>query len=100
MSEQDEIQRRDQQIAEIDKVLREAKKAFDMQTWARENDIDLDRVMAAVRRRCSPADFEQAQRHAEEEFNRLQQELGRSNQSSQSLGQSGQAARRGPRAMV
>lgn len=99
MSEQDEIQKRDQQIAEIDQVLREAKKAFDMQAWARENDIDLDKVMAAVRRRCSPAEFEQAQQQAEEEFNRLQQELGRSHQSSPSAGQAGPAVRR-PRTMV
>lgn len=99
MSDHDEIQKRDQQIAEMDKVLQEARKALDMQAWARENGIDLDRIMAAVRRRCSPAEVEQAQRQAEEEFNRLQQELGRSHQAVQSPSQAGQSVRR-PRAMV
>jgi hypothetical protein len=99
MDDQDEIQKREQQIAEMDKLLQEAKNALDIQTWARENDIDLDRVMTAVRKRCTPAEFEQAQRQAEEEFNRLVRELGQSTRSA-SLGQPGPAARRGPRAMV
>jgi hypothetical protein len=99
MDDQDEIQKRDQQITEMDKLLQEAKKALDMQAWARENGIDLDKIMASVRRRCSPAEFEQAQRQAEEEFNQLARELGQSTRSA-SLGQPGPAARRGPRSMV
>ena len=71
MTEEQEIQQRYAEIAEMDRRLEEAKKALDIQGWARENDIDLDLAMQAVRRRCSPAELAEAQRTAEEQDNAL-----------------------------
>lgn len=100
MTEEQEIQQRYAEIAEMDRRLEEAKKALDIQGWARENDIDLDLAMQAVRRRCSPAELAEAQRTAEEQANALNHGLAQSTSAFQSTAQTPSAPRRGLRSMV
>lgn len=100
MSEQDDIQKRDQQIAEIDRLLAEAKLSLDMTGWARENGIDLDRVMASVKRRCSASEYDQAKRQAEDDFNAMQRDLAQTRLPDALSDHPAGAPRRVPRAMV
>jgi hypothetical protein len=64
MTEQEELQKRYQQIAETERFIAEARKALDLSSWARENGIDLPSLIADARRRCSPADYAQAEQDA------------------------------------
>ncbi len=64
MTEQEELQKRYQQIAETERFIAEARKALDLTGWARENGIDLPALVAEARRRSSPADYAQAERDA------------------------------------
>lgn len=91
MTEQEELQKRYQQIAETERFVSEARKALNLTAWARENGIDLPKIMEDARRRCSPADYAQAQHDALQALAEMQD----SNSSPSSA-----APRRGMRPMV
>lgn len=91
MTEQEELQKRYQQIAETERFIAEARKALDLTGWARENGIDLLSLIADARRRCSPAEYAQAEHDA-------LQAIG--DDTAPSAASSSTASRRGVRAMV
>jgi hypothetical protein len=91
MTEQEELQKRYQQIAETERFIAEARKKLDLIGWARENGIDLPKILEDARRRSSPADYAQAQHDALQALSETQD----ANSSSSSA-----APRRGMRAMV
>lgn len=98
--EHDEIQKRHREIAEIERRLSEARESLSISAWARQNGIEVESIVAAARKRSSAADFEAAQRQAEEEVGQLMRSLSQKSGADLHADQPGAASRRVSRPMV